>query len=334
MTGENKKKPHFIEPPWVKNSEGDVRRVGLELEMAGIEAAGMAKAVTDVLGGRVERESAFYSKVVDTELGDFGIELDADLLRSRGYQKHLAELGIDIGEGATRDQIESIISRVAGLVVPLELVGPPAPWSELEKLDEIRLRLHQAGARGTGSSTFYAFGMQINIEAASLEADHLLAMLRAFLLKYDWLLERSDVDLARRVSPYVQSYPEDYVSHLLAPEYAPDIETLIDDFLAYTPTRNRPLDMLPLFAHIDKDRVMAAPVERDLIKPRPAFHYRLPNCLIDEPEWSLALAWNDWIEVERLAADPRTLEKERAARLAHSSALKRALSSLIRRFRS
>lgn len=323
----------FAAPPWTKNAAGEVRRVGLELEMAGVDAGAMAEAVIAEVGGRVERVSAFYSRVVDTELGEFGIELDAELFKERGYQKQLQSMGIDIGDGERREQIEDVISRVAGLVVPLELVGPPVAWTELERLDGIRQRLHEAGAKGTHSSPFYAFGMQINIEAASLKADHLLAMIQAFLLRYGWLKERVEVDLARRISPYVQPYPEDYVVHVLRPDYRPDIETLIDDFLKFTPTRNRPLDLLPLFAHIDSDRVMAAPVERSLIKPRPTFHYRLPNCLIDEPDWSLAGAWNDWVEIERLAADARELAKARKHHLAQASGLKRWLAETWRKLR-
>jgi hypothetical protein len=326
--------PHFESLPWDTTDAGKPRRVGLELEVAEIHPQDMAEAVTAVLGGTIEHESAFLTRIRDTELGDFSIELDASLLRDRRYQAALADIGIDIGQGDARDNIEEMLSRIAGLVVPRELVGPPMPWTEFARLDEIRLRLHQAGAKGTHSSPFYAFGLQLNLEAASLEADYLLAMLRAFLLKYDWLLERSDVDLARRISPYVQSFPEDYVAHVLDPDYRPDITGLIDDFLYFTPTRNRPLDLLPLFAHIDEERVMAAPVEKELIKPRPAFHYRLPNCLIDEPDWNLAIPWNDWVVVEQLAADRHTLDTECAARLKNSSSIRRWVGAWWRKLRS
>jgi hypothetical protein len=43
--------------------------------------------------------------------------------------------------------------------------------------------------------------------------------------------------------------------------------------------------------------------DEHLIKPRPAFHYRLPNCLVDEPDWTIAREWNTWVAVERLAHD-------------------------------
>jgi hypothetical protein len=335
LTAKNKSpESGFNAPPWTDNSEGGERRVGVEMEMAGIEPEIMAKAVTATLGGTVQRESAFYTRVVDTELGDFDIELDADLLTSRKYQQHLSELGIEIGEGERRENIESVISRVAGLVVPLELVAPPIPWSRLEGLDAIRRTLHEAGARGTHGSPVYAFGLHLNIEAASLKADHLLAMLRAFLLKYDWLLEQSDIDLTRRISPYIHPFPEDYVVHIMQRKYRPGIRRLIDDYLKFTPTRNRPLDMLPLFAQIDRKRVMAADVETELIKPRPAFHYRLPNCLIDEADWSLAKPLNDWVEVERLAADSSALEAARAERLADASVLRSLIASAFRWVRS
>lgn len=325
--------PQFDPPPRRHNADGETRRVGVELEMAGIRPHPVAEAVVDVLGGYIEVENAFITRVRDTRLGDFRVELDAQLLKSRQYQKLLADFGIDIGEGDEREQIESLISRVAGLIVPLELVGPPVPWTELEALDEIRARLHRAGARGTHSSPLYAFGMQLNIEAASLEANYLLSIIRAFLLSYDELVEAERVDLSRRVTPYVQPFPEEYLFHLLQADYDPDLDVLIGDYLQLTPTRNRPLDLLPLFAHIDEERIMSAPVESHLVKARPAFHYRLPNCLIDEADWSLATVWNRWVGVERLADDRKRLERQRARRVSSSSALRRWISQAWRKLR-
>lgn len=326
--------PSFDPPPHRNNAEGKTRRVGVELEMAGIRPAQVADAVTGVVGGRVEVDSAFVSTVRDTRLGDFRIELDADLLKSRQYQEILAEFGIDVGEGPEREQLETLLSRVAGLIVPLELVGPPVPWTELETLDAIRQHLHRAGARGTQSSAFYAFGMQLNIEAARLDADYLLAIVRAFVLSCDDLIETEGIDLSRRITPYVQPFPEEFVQHVLQPGHQPGIDALIDDYLRLTPTRNRPLDLLPLFAHIDEDRVMSAPVETRLINPRPAFHYRLPDCLIDDPDWSLAMAWNNWVALERLAADSVRLERRRRHRLRDASATRRWISALWRRLRT
>jgi hypothetical protein len=117
------------------------------------------------------------------------------------------------------------------------------------------------------------------------------------------LKRRTEVDFARRVSPYINPFPPEYVRLILAPDYPPTRQRLIDDYLAHNPTRNRPLDMAPVLAHLDRDRVHHRVQENHLVKPRPAFHYRLPNCMVDEPGWSVAAEWNTWVEVERLAAD-------------------------------
>lgn len=317
--------------PWTENADGDPRRVGVEMEMAGVDPGQMAEAVTRTLGGRYEAESAFSGTVRDTELGDFGIELDASVLTSRRYLDSLRSLGIEIEEGQLRDNLEEYLSRLAGLVVPHELVCPPVPVASLPEIDAIRERLRRAGALGTQSAAVYAFGLQFNVDVASTRVDHLLAVLRAFFIRFDAICEREQIDLARKLTPFVQSFPEDYVAHVLAGDYRPtDVASLIDDYLEYTPTRNRPLDLLPLFAWLDEERVRSAPVERHLIKPRPAWHYRLPNCLIDDPGWSLAHPWSEWVEIERLAADPERLSRRSRTRFDESSDFRRWTSGLFR----
>ena len=48
-------------------------------------------------------------------------------------------------------------------------------------------------------------------------------------------------------------------------------------------------------------------VDDDLIKPRPAFHYRLANCCVDDPDWSIAEPWRRWLKIEALALDRERL---------------------------
>jgi len=76
--------------------------------------------------------------------------------------------------------------------------------------------------------------------------------------------------------------------------------------------------------------VMSAPVERELIKPRPTWHYRLPNCLIDDPDWSLRDPWHEWVRIETLAADQDALQAAARSRLTGSNPLQRLWSSLQR----
>ena len=68
--------------------------------------------------------------------------------------------------------------------------------------------------------------------------------------------------------------------------------------------------MLPLFAHLDEDRVRRQ-LDDPLIKSRPTYHYRLPDTNFNKSGWGAVEEWNRWVIVERLAANP-----ERLARLA------------------
>lgn len=292
----------LIMPDQLHTPDGKIRRVGVEMEMAGLELATIAEAVTAVFDGQAKAESPFEIKVQGTRHGSFLVELDASLLKDREYRPYLATIGID-PDDVQGQQVDDLIARLARSVVPSEVVAPPIPMTALEEMDTLRAKLHQAGAKGTRAALVYAFGVQFNVEVASFEAAYLRDMLRAYVLLHDRLSKRGTVDLARKISPYIRPFPGGYARVILAEDYVPTQTELIQDYLQHNPTRNRPLDMLPLFAHLDEDRVLSAPVEAHLIKPRPAFHYRLPNSQIDEPKWSLAMPWNDWVMVEKLAQD-------------------------------
>ncbi len=309
MSGfERRMSESFHELPWPANPEGEPRRIGVEIEMAGVSLETMAEAVQAEFGGHVESDSAFVFHVRDTDVGDFQLELDARVLKDRAYREHLTRLGIELDD-SDEAALDRWLADAAGRLVPHEIVAPPIPVAALPRLDRVRATLQQAGALGTERSVLYAFGLQINIEVHRTDAEWLLAILRSFLLMVEVLAAAGTIDLARRLSPYIRAFPGSFVRYVLDPDFQPDQAGLIDTYLAHSPTRNRPLDLLPLFAHLDPDRVAAAPVEHELIKPRPAFHYRLPNCEIDNPEWSLARPFNGWVEVERLAADPERLER-------------------------
>jgi hypothetical protein len=74
----------------------------------------------------------------------------------------------------------------------------------------------------------------------------------------------------------------------------------------YNPTRNRDLDALPLFAHLDPERVAAAVHDRR-VKRRPALPYRLPDSRVGDPGWRVTDEWRHWIVVERVAETPALL---------------------------
>ncbi|KZX61898.1 hypothetical protein A3724_06700 [Alcanivorax sp. HI0033] len=278
----------------LKNTAGKVRTVGFELEFSGITFRDTARVVCDTLNGKVTDETA-AEVCVQTDHGDFNIELDWDFLKTAAANA-----------GETVDELLHPLSKAAALLVPVEVVCPPLPVTSLTILDGMVEALRKAGATGTEESLIAAYGVHINAEVPALDAPTIHRYLRAFGLLQWWQIEANDVNLARRISPYIDLFEESYIKLLLTRD-EPDIATLIDDYLEHNPTRNRALDMLPLFAEIDADRVRAT-VDDPKIKSRPTFHYRLPNCQIDDPQWSLNASWLRWCWVEQLANDDASLQ--------------------------
>jgi hypothetical protein len=298
----------FQLPPVVHNSRGEVRRAGFELEYAGLSIGPSARIIQETLGGHVTDLSTFNQRV-QTPLGEFSVEIDTSFLKDKQYEKPLRALGFDPDKNDVT-WLEKFLLEAASTVVPIEISAPAIRIDHLDPLDDLRARLNRAGAKGTRASLFYAFGMHINPEIAdpnnpATYRDHL----RAVILLMPWLREAGQIDLTRRMTPYINPFPSDYARLILQPNYEPDIARLIDDYLNHNPTRNRPLDLTPAFALIDRDRLVQHVEEMHLVKPRPTFHYRLPNCMIDEPGWTLASEWNRWVVIERLAKDRAKLAR-------------------------
>lgn len=293
---------NFRTPPRTTTEEGTTRRVGVEIEFAGLPIDDAVAIVRDLYGGEDDQRSRFERVVRGTRFGDFRVEIDSKPLLAGKHHRMMSLIGLD--DDRAKEVVDGALERIARVWIPCEVVAPPIPFTELAELEPLRAALCRAEARGTKASVMYGFGFQLNVEVPSRDAETLLSYLQSFLVLYDWLSDVIDVDVTRRIGPFVNPFPEDYRKKVLDPGYAPDIDTLIDDYLLSNPTRNRPLDMLPVFATLDEHKVAIAAKDFDKVKARPAFHYRLPNCLVDDPAWSIAIEWNRWCEVERLADDP------------------------------
>jgi hypothetical protein len=298
----------FQHPPRMRTAQGELRRVGFELEFGGVDLDETADILLRLFGGQLERVSRFIYKIKQSRLGDIDLEADSNFLKKHRYAKYLEKIGLNSDSYVGRG-LENIAASFAGTLVPFEIALPPLPIDSLQPIETIRRKLFQHSATGTNSGIFTAFGMQFNPELPDLTAPTILSYLRAFFVLFDWLVEEEEIPLARRIAPFIHAFPQEYIDLVLQPDYAPDLDQLMDDYLKLNPTRNRPLDMLPLFAHINPDKVFSYPVEKDLVKPRPTFHYRLPNSEVDNAEWSIAREWNRWVKVEVLASEPHRLLK-------------------------
>ncbi|MET0343898.1 MAG: amidoligase family protein [Polyangiales bacterium] len=302
-------------PPCLTNHRGDERHVGLELELGHLTIERTLEIVRDAVGGEIVSDSRTEGSVNETPFGKFKIELDSTPLKQRSYLRPLELLGVD-ADSPPAQVLEDSVLNVAREIVPIEVVTPPIPLSRLNDLDPLWEALRQAGAEDTHSSVFNAFGLHLNPEPPDLEVGTILDTVRAFLLLEDWIVQASDVDLSRIIAPYIRKFPESYRRKVLEPAYRPSWEEFVDDYLRESPTRNRPLDLLPLIRHIGAPNLAERVEEWELVQARPTFHYRLPNCELSKPGWTPAAEWNRWVLIERLAADRALLTELSRAYLA------------------
>lgn len=292
--------PVFHRPPSLRDARGLIRRVGVEIEFHGIGARAAAHALAATLGGTCREEDPHAFHVLDTAVGRLSVELD---VRYAHPQRSAATPRLRLGAAGA-----AWLGTLLQGVVPRELITAPLPIEALGRVDRVVDVLRAAGARGRGTTPFGSLGLHFNVDPVCLEAGSLTAVLKAFLL-LNAGLRRETTGRAGGTAPFLpRPYPDDYVHRVLAPDYWPDRTGLVEDYLAANPTRDRDLDLLPLFLHMDPARVRARlPFEK--IGSRAVYHYRLPRAHVSDPAWSIASAWNGWVAVEALAEDRDRLEE-------------------------
>ncbi|MFU8812349.1 MAG: amidoligase family protein [Balneolaceae bacterium] len=301
-------KTEYLDPPVTVNSDGKERTVGYEFEFTGVEMEEAANLLASLYGGAVHKQSAYQYNVTDTELGTFKLEIDARLLRDKTYESKLRQIGIEFDSLKKKESIEETLMEIASSVVPFEIITPPIPLSSMHRLDELVNELRQKKAKGTGSSVLYAFGLHLNPEVPAGSPESILHHLQAYCLLDPWIREDAEIDISRSLTPYINEYKADYLKHIFSPDYNPSLDTLIRDYMTFGNSRNRPLDLLPLFMHLD-EKLTQSMIDDKLTSARPTYHYRLPNCSIEDPEWKLASEWNRWVRVEEFAALPDELSR-------------------------
>lgn len=293
-------------PSVTHTASGAERRVGVEIELSGLSYEALVREVANLLDGAPQPRSR-YVTAVDTPLGEFVIELDSDPI------KDLDLTGADIPESLRElgGQAMDVIDAAAERIVPLEIVGPPIGFSQVEEVERLVKELRNLGALGSRESIYYAFGLQLNPELPDLQASTITRYLQAFAGLYEWLKKRHQLDVSRRFTPYIEPWAPRYTELLMQDDYAPSLEQLMEDYLQHNPTRNRALDLLPLFAHLDAP-LLARHVQDPRIKKRPTLHYRLPDCDIDNPKWNFSSVWNDWVILDDIANNSEDLAQLRA----------------------
>ena len=181
---------------------------------------------------------------------------------------------------ADRESLEAALATIAAWLIPYEIVFPPVAPDKFSILESVRSRLGEK-AQGTGSSVINAFGLHLNVEVPDYEVDTILSYLRAFMVLFEELKQAHEIDPVRNMSGFISPFGRAYRNLVLNESYQPDLPTFIDDYLSHNPTRNRPLDLLPLFLFLDSERVRSA-LPEEKISARPALHYRLLRDLVNQ----------------------------------------------------
>ena len=297
--------PAVIErPPELLNPERRPRRVGIEIEFGGIGVGDAAAMVQELYGGTIREVSRHRLEVAATRFGDFRVEIDSHYVH-----------GTPVDGETLVDRMRAALGDIAGRWLPVEIAAPPVEIDDLAAIDRMVLGLRARHAAGTRSRRIYTFDLQLNPDVPSTEPDSLKRHLQAYVVLSSWLRASIEVDATRRLLPFVRPFPEPYVRKVLAADYRPDLHGLAGDYLAANPTRFRELDLLPLFAWLVPEQYYAAAAD-PLVKPRPTFHYRLPDSRVDDPSWGGVIEeWNRWVQVERLAADRTRLAEACRAHL-------------------
>jgi len=270
------------------------RHIGLELEFAGLTEAEAALVFADAVDGTARQSDARRWVCETQEFGACEVYLDTR------FDDKIAELG-KAAEHLMRE------------VVPVELVTEPFDPRHLPLFNDGTAALRDAGAIGSRDGILLGFGLHLNVEIAEETADHLGRVLTSYALLEEHFRAKDPIDVSRRMLPFVQPYPDSLVDAL--GRGIPDtLDGLIDLYLDHAPTRDHGLDMLPIFKGIDADKVSDAVHGLTAVKPRPAYHFRLPDCRIDEDGWSVMAAWDCWNTVEAVASDAPLLTALRKAR--------------------
>ncbi|HYW96181.1 MAG TPA: amidoligase family protein, partial [Bacteroidales bacterium] len=294
----------FQLPPVLRNEKGDYRKIGFEIEFSGVSSSKVAELIRSEFGGTIEKKNRYYINITGSSPGDFTVKIDTSFLYEKKYRKLMDLFGLDLDKFSDDDDIvekaEEVLENVFATVVPYEIAAPPVEITNMATIDRVRQLLNDNRAEGTKVSAYYAFALHINPELPSLTFDCLFDYLKAFLLLYPWLKKVMAPDYTRRLTTFINPFPDTYSRLALDPEYKPAFDTFIKDYHYHNPDRNRPLDLYPALAMLDESVSKLKGIGN--VSKRPTLHFRMPDSRIDQAGWTLATEWNNWNYVERLAA--------------------------------
>ncbi|MGP6087393.1 amidoligase family protein [Antarctobacter jejuensis] len=277
--------------PVSQTRDGSDRRCGIEIEFAGLDEAATARHIAASLGGRAQERRSHLHVVEDTTIGTVCVELDTRYAKP-GH------------EGVPEELLDA-----ARPVVPVEIVTPPLTPEQMDKILPLMRQLQQAGAKGTSDSLLAGFGIHFNPEVPGFDHPHTLNCIVAYALIEPWIRAWRPLDFSRRVLPFVDPWPERFRDAVIMDD-ALSLKKVRQLSANHLKGRNYGLDLLPLL-RADDEEAFVQTFDAEASGGRPAFHFRMPDCRVDEADWSLTVEWDRWWMVEKLATDQIRLEELR-----------------------
>src|SRR5690606_16458011 len=90
--GSTMEPPRYAMPPHLHGETGSIRRVGVEIEFAGLEIEEAIGIVCELFGGHPVSKNRFEHTIEGTRFGDFRVEVDSTPLTERRYLAFLERL--------------------------------------------------------------------------------------------------------------------------------------------------------------------------------------------------------------------------------------------------
>ncbi|WP_158970414.1 amidoligase family protein [Chachezhania sediminis] len=268
----------------------NTRRVGIEIEFGGLSPEEAARCAAAAVHGSAAPLGPAEWHVPNSDCGALDIYLDTKFRpQSAGF---LADAVISLGRS----------------VIPVEVVTEPRPQADLPVMESMLSALTARGAKGSGDGLAWSFGLHLNVELADPKSGaDLPPVALAFALLEPWLRARDPMDFSRRILPFASTFPDGFVDEMAHAGPEMDMDTFVGIVGRHIASRNHGLDLLPAIAAVRPDEFQHYYPGNTTVKPRPAFHYRMPDSRLGTPGWSLAYEWRRWVLIERVARAPHLL---------------------------
>ncbi len=202
-------------------------RIGLEVELTGLNALEMAEVLKIHLGGKVIKKSRI-EKEMDIETGR--------MISYRVHELHL--IGSSMGSVIVKPEDNStsntkVLDNYAQTRI-FEIVTPPIRVEQVPPLQDALDEMKRRGAMGTLDG--YAVAIQVNVEMAEgnpdkIKAKNILSILRNYLKPEHRQQIQKDLKVADFRQPYLGLFTPGMMDRILDPGYEPSNKKFFLDFM-------------------------------------------------------------------------------------------------------